>query len=144
MVIAYADTSAVARAFLGDEGDHEVLRGLLFTTPGFAVTSDLTRVELSAAFQRAARAGRISDPERLITAALAEVSRSGGLRTVNLRIGEIENEVHHLLARHRLRAADAIHLATAIVALDGPDGVQFITRDRGQAEAARSEGFEVL
>ena len=144
MVIAYADTSAVARAFLVDEADHEVLRGLLFTTPGVAVTSDLTRIELSAVFRRAARAGRISDPERLITTALAEVSRSGGLRTVNLRIGEIENEVHHLLARHRLRAADAIHLATAIVALDGPDGVQFITRDRDQAEAARSEGFEVL
>lgn len=144
MVIAYADTSAVARAFLVDEADHELLRGLLFTTPGVAVTSDLTRIELSAAFRRAARAGRISDPERLITAALTEVSRSGGLRTVNLRIGEIESEVHHLLARHRLRAADAIHLATAIVALDGPEGVQFITRDRDQAEAARAEGFVVL
>lgn len=144
MVIAYADTSAVARAFLVDEAEHEALRELLFTTPGSAVTSDLTRFELSAAFRRAARAGRISDPERLITAALAEVSRSGGLRTVNLEIRLIENEVHRLLARHRLRAADAIHLATAIVAMDGPDGVQFITRDRDQADAARAEGFEVL
>ncbi|MEA2024282.1 MAG: type II toxin-antitoxin system VapC family toxin [Actinomycetota bacterium] len=144
MVIAYADTSAVARAFLADEADHAALKDLLFTTPGAAVTSDLTRIELSAAFRRAARAGRISDPERLIAVALAEVSRSGGLRTVNLRIGEIENEVHHLLARHRLRAADAIHLATAIVAMEGPGGVRFVTRDRRQAEAARAEGFEVI
>lgn len=143
-MIAYADTSAVARAFLVDEAEHEALRALLFTTPGSAVTSDLTRVELSAAFRRAARAGRISDPERLITAALAEVSRSGGLRTVNLNFGQIESEIHRLLARHRLRAADAIHVATAIVAMDGPGGVQFITRDRRQAEAARAEGFEVL
>lgn len=75
---------------------------------------------------------------------MAEVSRSGGLRTVNVEIRLIENEVHRLLTRHRLRAADAIHLATAIVAMDGPDGVQFITRDRDQADAARAEGFEVL
>ncbi len=143
-MIAYADTSAVARAFLVDEAEHEALREMLFATPGFAVTSDLTRIELSAAFRRAARAGRIRDPERLIAAALAQVSRSGGLRTVNLAIGPIESEVHRLLERHRLRAADAIHLATAIVAMDGPDGVQFITRDRNQADAARAEGFEVL
>ncbi|MEA3502282.1 MAG: PIN domain-containing protein, partial [Actinomycetota bacterium] len=143
-MIAYADTSAVVRAFLVDETEHEALRELLFTTPGSAVTSDLTRVELSAAFRRAARAGRISDPERLVTTALAEVSRSGGLRTVNLNIRQIENEVLRLLARHRLRAADAIHIATAIVALNGPDGVHFITRDQNQADAARAEGFEVL
>ncbi len=143
-MIAYADTSAVARAFLVDEAEHEALKELLFATPGCAVTSDLTRVELSAAFRRAARAGRISDPERLITTALAEVSRSGGLRTVNLKIREIENEVLRLLAQHRLRAADAIHIATAIVAMDGPEGVQFITRDQNQADAARTEGFEIL
>jgi predicted nucleic acid-binding protein len=144
LVIAYADTSAVARAFLADEAEHGALRELLFTTPGSTVTSDLTRIELSAAFRRAARAGRISDPERLITVALAEVSLSGGLRTINLDLRQIENEVHRLLAQHRLRAADAIHLATAIVAMGGSDGVQFITRDRDQADAARAEGFEVL
>lgn len=144
MVTAYADTSAVVRAFLVDEPEHGAMKAFLFSTPGSALTSDLTRVELSAAFRRAARAGRISDPDRLIARALTDVSRSGGLRTVNLEIGRIEAEVHRLLARHRLRAADAIHLATAIVALDEPNGAQFVTRDRHQADAARAEGFEVL
>ncbi len=142
-MIVYADTSAVARAFLVDEPEHGAIKELLFTSPGSALTSELTRVELSAAFRRAARAGRINDPERLTAKALDQVSRSGGLRTISLEILRIEDEIHRLLARYRLRAADAIHLATAIVAMDGPHGVRFVTRDREQADAALAEGFDV-
>jgi PIN domain. len=50
-----------------------------------------------------------------------------------------------LLSRHVLRAADAIQLATAIVA-SGSNRVPlaFVTLDHDLAEAARAEGFDVL
>lgn len=141
---AYIDTSAVAGAYLWDEPDHEALSSFLFGAPVNAATSDLTRVELTAAFHGAARAGRLDDAVPLIAKALLDVSPSGRIKTIRLDLVRLEGEVGRLLARHRLRAADAIHLATAIVAMGGPEGVRFVTRDLRQAEAASVEGFEVL
>ena len=141
---AYIDTSAVASAYLWDEPDHEELSSFLFRAPVNAATSDLTRVELMAAFHGAARSGRLDDPFPLIAKAFLDVSPTGRIKTISLDLVRLEGEVGRLLSRHRLRAADAIHLATAIVAMEGPEGVRFVTRDRRQAEAARAEGFEVV
>ncbi len=50
-----------------------------------------------------------------------------------------------LLSRHTLRAADAIQLATAIVASNATAGsLPFVTLDHALAAAARAEGFTVL
>lgn len=50
-----------------------------------------------------------------------------------------------LLSRHPLRAADAIQLATAIVASNATvDSLPFVTLDHTLAAAARAEGFTVL
>lgn len=141
---AYVDTSAVARAYLGDEPGHEAISSMLFDSQMNVATSDLTRVELMAAFHRAVRADRLADPGPILAKALLDVSPSGRIKTMGLDLDRLEAEIDRLLARHYLRAADAIHLATAIVALGGPDGVAFVTRDCRQAEAARAEGFEVV
>jgi predicted nucleic acid-binding protein len=50
-----------------------------------------------------------------------------------------------LLSRHTLRAADAIQLATAIVASNATvASLPFVTLDRDLRAAARAEGFTVL
>ena len=50
-----------------------------------------------------------------------------------------------LLEIHPLRAADALHLAAALVAFEERTaGVEFITFDARLAVAARKEGFDVL
>ena len=50
-----------------------------------------------------------------------------------------------LLECHPMRAADALHLAAALVAFEErPAGIEFVTFDGRLAEAADKEGFVVL
>jgi predicted nucleic acid-binding protein len=50
-----------------------------------------------------------------------------------------------LLRRYPLRAADALQIAAALVwAEDHPEGESFMTLDKRRADAARTEGFEVV
>ncbi|MGE5345449.1 MAG: type II toxin-antitoxin system VapC family toxin [Acidithiobacillales bacterium] len=57
----------------------------------------------------------------------------------------IRARAERLLAVHPLRAADAFHLAAAlVVAEDHPVDLPFVTLDDRLAEAARREGFSVL
>jgi predicted nucleic acid-binding protein len=50
-----------------------------------------------------------------------------------------------LMESHPLRAADALHLAAALVAFeDRPVDVEFVTLDTRLGEAAEKEGFVVL
>ena len=74
------------------------------------------------------------------------------------RLAKLEqawNEVPHLdpvrararrlLEIHPLRAADALHLAAALVAVEErTESVEFVTFDDRLAEAAEKEGFQVL
>lgn len=50
-----------------------------------------------------------------------------------------------LLEVHALSAADALHLAAALVAVEErPAGIAFVSFDRALGEAAEREGFELL
>jgi uncharacterized protein len=50
-----------------------------------------------------------------------------------------------LLRVHRLRAADALQLAAAVVAAEGnPASLEIVTHDDRLADAARREGFSVV
>jgi hypothetical protein len=50
-----------------------------------------------------------------------------------------------LLRAHRLRAADALQLAAAVVAAEGqPGSLEIVTLDERLVDAARREGFTVL
>jgi len=50
-----------------------------------------------------------------------------------------------LLEVHALRAADALHLAAALVATEErPSVLDFVTFDERLAEAAEREGFSIL
>lgn len=58
---------------------------------------------------------------------------------------ELRKQAVRLVRIHRLRAADAMQLAAAIVASDlEPSAFEFVTLDSRQAEAAEREGFSVV
>lgn len=57
----------------------------------------------------------------------------------------VREQARRLLRVHRLRTADALQVAAAIVASDfQPGRLEFVTLDSRQAEAADREGFPIL
>jgi hypothetical protein len=57
----------------------------------------------------------------------------------------VRDRANRLLEVHPLRAADALQLASALVALgEQPQGFHFVTYDDTLAEAAEKEGFKIL
>lgn len=98
-----------------------------------------------------------------VISALARKRREGALgapvfASAKRRLAKLENawsEVTHyeavrarsrrLLESHPLSAADALHLAAALVAVEDQTAhVGFVTFDRRLNEAAEKEGFQVL
>jgi len=142
----YADTSALARAYLDDEPDHATLGHLLLESGEQVVTSELSRLELASTVRSAERAGRVFDGEDLLTRIASDVSELGAIQLLKLRPERTLPAAHRLLLTHRLRTLDAIHLA---VALDdartyaGSEEVVLVTRDADQAAAARALGLAV-
>lgn len=57
-MIAYLDSSVLARAYLVDEDGHQDAAGVLADPEIATVTGTWTRIEVSGALVRAARAGR--------------------------------------------------------------------------------------
>jgi hypothetical protein len=142
--VLYADSSALARAYLPDEPEHARLRELLLESGRAIVTSEIAAVELSAAMTAAERAGRIPDARRALRRIAADVSRDV-VALLPLRPGTVFPVARRLIADHPLFAVDAIHLAVAIVEAPSvaDDGVEFATQDRRQREAAHAEGLAV-
>ena len=98
-----------------------------------------------------------------VISALARKRRDGSLTsavfaTAKQRLGKMESSwsevvqydsvtarARRLLESHSLRAADALHLAAALVVFEErPAGIEFVTLDNRLAEAADKEGFAVL
>ncbi len=146
MTLVYADTSALARAYLTDEVGHEQLRTLLFESDYRVVTSELARIELASAIVSASRTGRTPGWEEVLATMEADTGPAGMIALIALRRELILPAALRLVAEHRLRTLDAIHLAVAME--EGPrlaagDEIQFVTRDRDQAAAARALGLTV-
>lgn len=139
------DASALARAYLPDEPDHVGLRELLLGGAHCVVTSELARLELTAAVAAARRSERVRD----VRGALAEVEADFASQRVllmRLRPGVVFPIARRLLLEHPLRTLDALHLAVATeeapAYADG-EPVVIVTRDRAQAKAARALGLTV-
>ncbi len=61
------------------------------------------------------------------------------------QVDAVRSRARRLLESHPLRAADALQLAAALVAVEErPAAIPFVTFDDRLAEAARREGFSVL
>ena len=145
-MVTYADTSALVRAYFEDEPDHALLRKKLRESFASVVTSELARVEFVSAATAAARAGRIRRPEAFIERFKADCAFEGPLNLLALEPDTCLSLARQLVAEHRLRTLDAIHLAVALTTakeIARTDPVIFVTRDQDQAVAAEALGLIV-
>lgn len=141
--VLYADTSALARVYLPDEPDAEMLRELLLESAEAVLASELVRVELARAIKNGERSGRISNAGSALERVDADLERSIAL--VDFDPTAILPRARELVLGHRLGTLDAMHLAVALEeSRSTSDPVVFVTRDHGQAKAARALGFSLM
>lgn len=146
MSLLYADTSALVRAYLVDEPDHETLRARLLEGDEAVVASELARVELTSAVTAAGRARRLRRPQRLLDRFDADCGPDGPLSLLRLRPEIVLPAAVELVRNHGLRTLDGIHLAVAVEEarpLAGAAGLVFVTRDAEQARVATTLGMDV-
>ena len=126
MGVAYVDTSVLA-AIAFNEPDGAAFIGCLgrFTR---VTSSILLEAELRPAF---AREGRRLQPGFL-----------SGIEWV-LPDRPLTEEIGTVLRAGYLRGADLLHVATALYAARGEEGVTFLTLDRRLHDVAQAMGFQV-
>ncbi len=142
--VRYADTSALVRCYLVDEGEHERLRGLLLEGRDPVVTSEITRVELASAVSGAARCGRLRRPDWLLARVDADCGPEGPIALLALDAGTVLPRARQLVLDHSVRTLDAIHLAvaaTTVTELAAGEPLEFVTCDQRQAQVADALGF---
>lgn len=145
-MIAYVDSSVVARAYLPDEDGSEGARRLLLDRTIAKYTGGWTRIEVSAAIVRAARSGRpVVEAEALRRLDEALHHESGQIKLITEPVELIEAKALALAREHGLRALDALHVALASIAIpklaDKGEPIGFASRDGDQATVAESLGF---
>ena len=147
-MIAYVDSSVLARAYLRDEDGSEQVRQLLADCTIAKYTGRWTRIEVSAAIVRAVRGRRPVDRERALADLDADLRPGGRINVVDAPAGEVEAKALAIAREHGLRALDALHVALASIAIpklaDKGEPIGFASRDGGQATVAESLGFAAV
>lgn len=141
-MIAYLDSSVLARAYLIDEDGHEEALELLADPEIATVTGTWTRIEVSGALVRAARAGR-GDERGLL--ALLDADLADTVILLAAPQEHVEQRALELVRKHGLRAMDAWHLAAAEITvpplLEPGEQRAFASRDQAQRTVAGQLGF---
>jgi len=144
-VIAYLDSSVLARAYLVNEDGHQDAVRLLADPQIATVTGTWTRIEVSGALVRAARAGR-GDEKGIL--ALLDADLAGPVIVLGASQEQVEQHALQLVRTHALRAMDAWHLAVAAITvpplLEPGEERAFASRDQAQATVAQSLGFAAI
>ncbi len=142
MGVHYADTSALARLYLRDEPESDMLIELLLVSSESVITSELARTELARAVKSAERAGRLRDAAPALERIDAHLGTKIAL--IEFRSETILPGARDLVLQHRLNTLDAIHLAVAIEESETlGEPIIFVTRDDEQSIAALELGLEV-
>ncbi len=146
-MITYVDPSVLARAYLRDESGHDEAAALLANTEVALLTGTWSRVEVSGALVRAARAGR-GDQQGLLSLLDADLAEDGAVTVVAAAQAEVEREALPLVRRHAIRPMDAWHLANATLILprlaEAGEEAGFASRDQEQASIAATLGLRLL
>jgi uncharacterized protein len=102
-----------------------------------------TFVECASALARRHAEGALDAPG--ITAAMRRLEKSAG-DWLEISAGpEVRLQAVRLIRLHRLRSADSLQLAAALVAADlDPSTIEFVSLDARLCEAAEREGFSVV
>lgn len=137
----YWDSSALVPIVV-DEGRSALARSWL-EEDGFIATWAWTQVELSSAIERRAHHGDLTRQAR--QASLEQIATLATDWDEVADLQAVRRRALRLLARHPLRAADAVQLAAALfVAEDDPASLVFVCLDERLITAAEREGFPVL
>lgn len=146
-MIAYVDSSVLARAYLVDEPGHGEAVALLEDPETAVVTGTWTRIEVSGALVRAARVGR-ADSVGLLAVLDADLGANGPVTMLDAPQREVEEQALKLVREHALRAMDAWHVAVAMIALpqllEPGEVAGFASRDAEQAGVAAQVGLTVI
>lgn len=146
-MIAYLDSSILARAYLSDEPGHGKAVALLEEPELALVTGTWSRIEVSGALVRAARASR-GDAEGLLALLDADLGADGPVAVVAAPQEEVEARALRLAREHAIRAMDAWHLATAALMLptlaEPGEDVGFASRDQAQLSVAALLGLRIV
>jgi predicted nucleic acid-binding protein len=147
-VIAYVDSSLIVRAYLEDEDGSAEAQRLLGDRSIAKYTGRWTRIEASAAFVRAARAGRLSSLVSFLARLDADLRHDGRIKVLAADDAEVEAKALAIARAHGLRALDALHVALASIAIpklaDKGEPIGFASRDGDQATVAESLGFAAV
>lgn len=135
----FCDTSALVTRYADEPGARSV-RAL-----AMLVVSCLSRVEVVAALWRKVRTGELSAGDAgLLATAYERDAAAGDFVTVGLTDATLDLATRYP-PRYRLRAYDAVQLATAVtVRAVEPTCRRFACADGDLAAAATAEGFDVL
>lgn len=144
-MIAYLDSSVLARAYLADEDGHQRATELVADTNIATVTGTWTRIEVSGALVRAARTGR-ADEEGLL--AMLDADLRGPVAVLGAPQDQVEEAALKLVRKYALRAMDAWHLAVAALVvpplLSPGEKKGFASRDAAQRRVAEHLGFVAI
>jgi predicted nucleic acid-binding protein len=134
-VITYFDTSAFVKTVVVEEGSDVAVE--IWNSSAIRVTSIVAYAEARAALAAAVRSRRLAPGARQAARAdLDDRWRALAVRTVT---DEVVGLAGDLADREALRACDAVHLASALLAGEGND-VLLATWDRALSRAARRLG----
>jgi hypothetical protein len=110
---------------------------------GGVVTWSVSMVEIASALERRRREGALTGEGW--AAARATLTELAAAWTEISALGPVRERALRLVATHPLRAADAMQLGAALVAVsDRPSGHEFVCTDTRLRAAAAREGFQVL
>jgi len=135
----YFDTSALAKKYLKKEKGRSRTIELLETNPQDLVSSALTHLEVMSALTR--RQKEIAGFEKAV-----EAFRDDWETFIVWAIdGDVINDAAALVRKHRLKAADAIHLATALsVRTHTKERLVLVSSDLALLSAAKKEGLVIV
>ncbi len=137
----------LARAYLSDEAGHKDVVTMFGDPELGLITGTWTRIEVTGALVRAARAGR-RDEEGILSLLDADLGVDGPITVIAADQADVEDEALQLVREHAIRAMDAWHLATAKLVLpsliEPGEEAGFATRDHAQAAVAEVLGLRIL
>ncbi len=137
MALVYFDSSALVKLVLDETGSD--IAAALWNACDAALSSRLAYPEVCAALAAAGRNGDVTSSEASAAGAEWEMFWAS-MRPVELS-ADVERTAGALAARHHLRGADAVHLASAL-ALGAPD-LTVAVWDKRLHAGATAVGFGV-
>ncbi len=139
-MIAFCDASALVKRYADEVGADRV-RAI-----DTVMASDLALVEVPSALWRKSRMGELDVADVPILADRFRDDCLGWRRSIAMvaLTPSILDRAVHLVARHPLRAYDAVQLSSAIAAAGADPSVRFACFDTTLSHAAAAEGLRAI